>query len=115
MRVERASGLKSVRAEVPHHALDPPAGRSLRTAGGIPVDAREGAGGDEQRRRLADDARDRDHDARDDTGAIPREELGWQNHLTRAELVEVFQRCRLRPQVLWRFDGYQSFFRLTPE
>jgi hypothetical protein len=53
--------------------------------------------------------------ARDDTGAIPREELGWQSHLTRAELVEVFQRCRLRPQVLWRFDGYQSFFRLTPE
>jgi hypothetical protein len=52
--------------------------------------------------------------ARDDTGATPREELGWQNHLSRAELVEVFGRCRLRPQVLWRFDGYQSFFRLTP-
>jgi hypothetical protein len=53
--------------------------------------------------------------ARDDTGQTLREELGWQNHLTRAELLSLFERCGLRPQVLWRFDGYQSLFRLTPE
>ena len=53
--------------------------------------------------------------ARDDTGQVPREELGWQNHLTRAELLSLFSQCGLRPQVLWRFDDYQSLFRLTPE
>ncbi|MHC4410310.1 MAG: class I SAM-dependent methyltransferase [Planctomycetota bacterium] len=53
--------------------------------------------------------------ARDDTGQVLREELGWQNHLTRAELLSLFEQCGLRPQVLWRFDGYQSLFRLTPE
>jgi hypothetical protein len=52
--------------------------------------------------------------ARDDTRDLDRTRFGWQNHLSRDELMKLFSDQDFQVKSLWTFDGHQSLFRLQP-